>query len=196
MELRELVAIFKKYQKTFVVTVVLFIVVGAIGYAVQPTAYATNLALNITRKGTQQTSDYRYDDFYRLQADERFADTVVSWLASPRIVADISADAGDVHSIGAIKAARLSSQMIAVTFKTNDADSGTIIAQSIGKILNQQANELNQSQQEDTWFTIQADQPVTALAKISFAILFLASLALGIFFGAWAVMVRHYWEKK
>jgi len=195
MELRELVAIFKKYQKTFVVTVVLFVVIGAIVYAVQPTAYATNLTLNITRKGTQPTTDYRYDDFYRLQADERFADTVVSWLASPRIVADISADAGDAHSIGAIKGARLSSQMIAVTFKTSDADSGTIIAQSIGKILNEQTDALNKSQQEDTWFTIQADQPITTLAKISFAILFLASLALGIFFGIWAVMARHYWEK-
>ena len=94
MELREYIAIFNKYQKTFLITLVLCVTIGVGTYVLQPVRYATEVMLNVTRKGVQQTTDYRYDDFYRLQADEKFGETIVEWLKNPRIATDIYSSAG------------------------------------------------------------------------------------------------------
>lgn len=61
----------------------------------QPVRYTTVLSLHVGRVHNEtQAEEYHYDDFYRLQADERFADTLVRWLASPSIVADIYSGIG------------------------------------------------------------------------------------------------------
>ncbi len=122
MEFKEWLDIFRKRTRMMITVILGCIAVGVLWYVFQPRGLAADLTLNVTRIGSQETSDYKYDDFYRLQADERFADTVVRWLGSPRIVSDIYSTAHlDADSLGlsglnkAFKSERLSSQMIRVT---------------------------------------------------------------------------------
>ena len=195
MELREIVEIFKRERKVFLGVVAAFLCVGVGVFFFQPQIYSVNLMLNVTRSGIQKTQDYRYDDFYRLQADERFADTVVRWIASPQIEKKIYQESG-INRQRPIKARRLSSQMIETSFVLDDGDDAEKIATATLKILNGQTETLNKDQASDTWFVLIANDPFVTEKKIGPAVAFAASLMLGLFFGAWGVMINHYFKRK
>jgi capsular polysaccharide biosynthesis protein len=201
MEFKEYLKIFKRHIKLFV-AIIVAVVLGTFAYFIfRSESWATSLSLNITRAGTQETPDFKYDDFYRLQADEKFAETVVEWLKNPRVVYDIYSDAG-VYSknftIGflskSFRSEKLSSQMVSVNFSSPDEKTARKTAQAIAKTISQNTENLNRDQKENTWFEIIAHDPI--IMKRTYEpenVLFLSLLA-GIFLGFWVVMVRHYWE--
>ena len=201
MELKEYIGIFKKRAKLFFGTAI-FVILGVFIYLLlQPITYNTSLTLNITRSGSQNSSDYRYDDFYRLQADEKFADTVVQWLKSPRLVSDIYREAGlnvNQLSLGklarAIKAEKLSSQIVAVTFSAKNPESAKKISNAIYRIISQNADSLNVEQKEINWFKIVAPEPVIILNKFDPLVILAFSLFLGFFVAFWMVLIAHYLE--
>lgn len=166
-------------------------------------SYQVALLLNVTRSGIQVTDSYRYDDFYRLQADERFADTVVRWLESPRIVTDIYNETGIASGgIGlkdlsrTFKVKRLSSQMIDVRFTSGSAREAQNISESLVKAVNDETKELNQYQKEDNWFKVIGDEPVIKEFKVSWKDVLPISIASGFFLGVWTVLIINYLKKK
>jgi capsular polysaccharide biosynthesis protein len=199
MELKEYLKIFKDNFKLFALVVVI-IIFGTFAYfTLKPVSYSASSALNITRSGTQQTADYRYDDFYRLQADEKFAETVVEWLKNPRTAADIlsKADINITHlnlrKLSKVFAAeKLSSQIVTVSFSASNEKSAQKIAEAILEIISKNTEALNKNQNEDNWFAVVAQEPVIIQDSVSPIILLLASLAMGMFLGFWVVMARHY----
>src|SRR3989344_8152667 len=137
MELKDYADIFKKQEKVFWTIVFLSLLVAIIWQKGQRAEYQATLLLNIGRSGVENTQDYTYDSFYRLQADERFADTVVRWFGSPRVVEDIydatglrvsDDNARDMEHIFVAK--RLSSQMIEVTYTDSDTKTLKKIAEA------------------------------------------------------------------
>ncbi len=156
MEFKEYLAIFRKHFKLFMTVAALFVVAGVLFQLFRPLNYQAVLNLNVTRTGKQETSDYRYDDFYRLQADEKFADTVVRWLESPRMAVEIYNDS-KIVSAGLsqrklskiFKARRISSQVVSVEYFSKTPDSARDLSRSIIKIVNQEAGNLNKFQKEE-----------------------------------------------
>lgn len=201
MELKEYLTIFRKHFKLFITAVALFVVAGILFQLFRPLDYKAVLTLNITRMGKQETSDYRYDNFYRLQADEKFADTVVRWLESPEIAARVYNDsqiitAGLSHwkLSRVFKAQRLSSQAIKVSYSAKNADTAKNLAGSIIKIINSETEKLNKMQSEESWFIVVGDNPIIRENKWPWEVVTLASLILGIFVGLWAVLIRYYFK--
>ena len=199
MELKEYFKILKENAKLYVFAVVLIVVGSFIYFALKPISYGVSLALNITRSGVQQTTDYRYDDFYRLQADEKFSETVVQWLKNPRTAMDIYAKAGidsDKMSLRQLAkifvAEKLSAQIVSVSFSATSENSAKKIAEAVSEVVAINTESMNKNQNEDTWFAVVAQNPVIVRDKISPFIIFLASLAVGIFVGFWLVMLKHY----
>lgn len=201
MELKEYIAIFKKHTNLFFAVVFLFLAAGIVFQLFRPLSFRSTLNLNVTRIGTQKTDAYRYDDYYRLQADEKFADTIVNWLGSPRIATDIFNSAGiisaglsdnDLSKI--FKGRRLSSQMIQVTYVTKDMRTAQKFSEAITKILNEETGKLNQLQNEESWFTIFGGNPVVVENKYPFLNVILVSFFAGIFLGILAVFIKNYWE--
>ncbi len=202
MEFREYLAIFRKHIKLFLAVIAIFFLAGLAWQFLRPLSYISSLTLNITREGSQPTSDYKYDDFYRLQADERFSDTVVRWLESPRVAVDIYNDAKIVASglnqrtlSQVFKAQRFSSQEIEVTYVASDSQTARTLAQSIVKVLNDKTQELNKLQKEENWFMVMGSDPVVSENKLNTNLVILASLVLGAFLGIWAVLIRHYFSR-
>lgn len=202
MEFKEYFLIFKKYFKLFITITALFIVAGILFQLFRPLSYKAVLNLNITRTGKQETSDYRYDNFYRLQADEKFADTVVRWLESPEITARVYNDsqiitAGLSHwkLSRTFKAQRLSSQAIKVSYSAKNADTAKNLAGSIIKIINSETEALNKMQNEETWFVVIGDNPIIRENKWPWSIVILFSALAGMFAGFWGVLIKHYFEK-
>ena len=201
MELRDFLDIFVQGRKLFLSVVVGCVVVGAIWYGFQPLTYRADLTLNVARSGVQQTADYRYDGFYRLQADERFADTVVRWLGSPRIVDDIGTSAGSFplpsgnFSFGGVfDAKRLSSQVIDVTYRTSGRDGADRIAQTLIAVLNRETARLNTGAAEQSWFVVQGERPVIVDGRQGLVLVLIVSLALGTFLGFWSVLFHRYFR--
>lgn len=199
MELKEYLKIFRESIKLFLAVIAVVVVAGFAYFWLKPVSYLTSLALNITRSGAQQTGDYRYDDFYRLQADEKFAETVVEWLKNPRTATDVYEKAGiDTNGFSmrqlskSFVSEKLSSQIVSVSFSAKDEKSAQKISDAISEIVSKNTEALNKNQNENTWFAIVAQKPVIIRDNIGALIILLASLALGIFLGFWVVMLRHY----
>jgi len=199
MDLKEYLRIIRKKWKTFVFTIFLVTATGLIYFLFRSISYSTSLTLNITRIGQQITTEYKYDDFYRLQADEKFAETLVEWMKSPRTVANIYEKAGlDSQKMSlrklskAIKAQKVSSQVVAVSFGTADEEIAKRISMAIEKTLTENIASLNKNQKEETWFEIVAQSPLTVLDKYNLFFITGIFFLLGIFLSFWLVLIIHY----
>lgn len=199
MELKEYINIFKTHIKSFILAVVLVLIGGILYFSLWPVMYDTSLTLNITRGGTQETAEYKYDDFYRLQADEKFAETVVEWLKSPRTVSDIYLNS-DINPSQfslrklekSLQSEKLSSQVVSVKFSADTPEKAKKISDSISKITAKNIESLNLNQQEKNWFEVVAQDPVVAQGSLNFWVVILAALVLGIFLGLWTVLIIYY----
>lgn len=199
MELRDYIAIFRERQMTFWMTALIIVAAAVAWQQNQPASYQATLLLNIGRAGAQDTADYTYDGFYRLQADERFADTAVRWLGSPRVVEDIyeaaglEADGFGTRDLkGLFGAKRLSSQVVEVTYADADTKKLGKISEAAVAVLNRYAESLNRENAESGWFVVIGGDPVIRDARIPLLFAVAAGLALGIFIGFWAALLRHY----
>ena len=199
MELKEYLKIFRQKFGLFAGIIAAVVLGSFIYFSLRPITYNTSLTLNITRSGSQNSTDYRYDDFYRLQADEKFADTVVQWLKSPRIVADIYKESGLDASLISLReltkvfrAEKLSSQIVNVTFSAKNPKTAKKISDAIYREISKSTESLNIEQKQTNWFKIVAAEPVTILNSVGSLIILFASLLLGTFIAFWVVLIVHY----
>ncbi len=187
MELYNFFDIFCVHKKLFWGIILVSVVCGALYFLLQEQNYKTSLVLNVTRDVSNvQQNEYTYDDFYRLQADERFADTVVQWIKSPFIRAEIK------NVQGKMTAKRLSSQVIDVRFTTATRAHAETVAHDLIDVLNQESHKLNDKQAQDHWFIIQGSTPTVTDGRYTLFFLTGLSGALGFFVAFWAVLLRHY----
>jgi hypothetical protein len=201
MELREYFAIWRRYSSIFWGVTLFFLIGGVVFQLFRPFGVRAVLGLNITRTGIQETDAYRFDEYYRMQADDKFSDTVVRWLAAVRTVSDIHADAEvDLRDVSVskrskiFKAQKLSSQFISVRYKSSDKKTAEKLAGSLVKILNQKISVLNEAQKEPNWFLVIGEDPVIEADKWGWSWILGVSLSLGVFVGLWGVAIRHYFS--
>lgn len=189
-ELKTLCKDLHRFRALFFVIVGSSVAIALIWWHMQSPRVAVTLTMNVTRSEAETTGEYQYHNFYRLQADERFADTVVRWLQSPNILNDIAVQSESVPQN--LKAERLSSQMLRVTYRTENTKSAQKVAQSIEDRVNAESNTLNTLAQEEAWFRVIGDTPFVQDARRSFLFVLATSLALGVFLGFWTVLIRKY----
>lgn len=199
MELRDFIAIFRRQAWLFWGIIILSMVGALVWQRSQPVSYQVSLLLNVGRVGAEETPDYTFDDFYRLQADERFADTVVRWLGSPRVVEDIYADQhldSGILSLrdlqGTFRGSRLSSQMIDVSYSGNSEQTVRALSRSVIRVLNRYAESLNQEHREANWFVLIGSDPVIRDGRVGLSLAIGAGLLAGLFVVFWIVLLRHY----
>ena len=202
MELKEYWQIIQKDIRALFLVVVLAVLASVAYFGLRPVSYDVSMALNVTRSGSQQTTDYRFDDFYRLQADEKFAETIVEWLKNPRIVTDIYTKAGiSVQQLNlkqlakALTSEKLSSQIVAVSFSASDEISAKKISDAVAEVIEKNVAVLNENQNESTWFRIIAQAPVIVKNVGNIWTLLVFPLLFGMFIGFWVILLRHYLKK-
>lgn len=203
MELRDIIHIFKQRLSFFLVIVGVFVGGAVFWQQNQPETFQAALLINIGRNGTSQATDYTYDSFYRLQADERFADTVVRWFSDPRVVEDIYREAHLNPEYLGIKdlkrvftAGRLSSQMITVKYGSENQKIIEQLAVASVTVLNRYTDTLNTDGKDKSWFVIIGSDPVIRDSRVGLSTAFLAGLVLGLFVGFWTVLAQHYFSGK
>lgn len=192
MDLREFLNLFWRYRVLFLGTISIFVMGGFLIQALQPVRFETELTMNVARFGTRATNEYSYDDFYRLQADERFADTVVRWLESPRIVADIAKASTVAGEELIFDADRLSSQVIRVRFVLREEAKSKRVAEALFAVLNRETKSLNQNRSDDGWFMLVGETPSLVDARFGKTRALAVATFLGMFCGFLAVSLQWY----
>ncbi len=199
IELRQLVIIFWRKKTLAIIIVGLFLALGLVIKHFMPISYQAVLNLGITRAGQESTQDYHFDHYYRLQADERFAETLCRWLESPRVAQDIFQEAGlstqnmNLRKLsGYFKARKMSSQFVKVTFVSQSPEDLRKLSQSVVKVVNRKAEELNSYQKTENWFVIVGDDPIIRSKIIHWQDALVFSFLLGLFFAFWIILISHY----
>ncbi len=199
MELKEYLKIIKDHLGIFIFISILVFLALISFFLVKPQEYQASLTLNISREGAKTTQDYQFDDFYRLQADEKFADTLVEWLKNPRVVSDIYQKAGistDNFSLKSLSRsfspAKYSPQTVVVSFNSPTKEQAEKLSHSIVSITRENTQKLNEKQQETAWFQVIAFDPLIKKQIFSWPIIILAGIFLGIFIAFWVVLFIHY----
>lgn len=199
MELREYYKVLKSNMSVVIYTAIIAIVVSYAWSVKQSQTYSASILLNIGQTETQSTADYRYDQFYRLQADDKFAETVVEWLKSPGIAknifdkAGVSSDQKTMRSLSkSFQAEKLSSNIVGVRYSTQNNDEAEHIAPAVSSIISEKTKSLNADARDPNWFQISASDLIilknTQDLRINLGI---AALA-GLFFGILLAFGKHY----
>ena len=199
MELREYYKILKANVSVVIYTVVIAVVVAYAWSVRQSQTYSASLLLNIGRTETQSTGDYRFDQFYRLQADDKFSETVAEWLKSPGVAknifdkAGVSSDQKTMRNLSkSFQAEKLSSNLVSVRYSTETNEESGKIAPAIASVVSEKTKTLNADARDPNWFQIGASDLIilknTQDLRINLGI---AALA-GLFIGALLAFGKHY----
>ncbi len=201
MDFKEYLLIINKKRKLFYGVIILTVFSVGVYFYFQPPYYDVLLTMDITRLGKQTTQDYRYDDFYRLQADEKFAETVVKWATNPRMIKDIYSEAGiKTQKFGLTQryqkfsAQKESSQIVTINFKAPNKLIAKKVAFNLSKELSYNTQELNKDQREANWFKLIFKNPVIIKHSFNYLLIFVVTVLIGIFLGFWVVMFKYYFE--
>jgi len=199
MELREYYKIIKLNIAVIIYTVVIAVIVAYAWSVRVSQSYNTSLLLNISRTSSQSTSDYRYDQFYRLQADDKFAETIVEWLKSPGISSDIfekagiSSDQKTMRDLSkSFQAEKLSSNLIGVKYSTETNDAAEKIAPAISAIISDKAKSLNSDARDPNWFQVNASNLIILKNIQNLPLNLTIAALIGLFLGTLLAFGKHY----
>jgi capsular polysaccharide biosynthesis protein len=199
MELKEYYKILKKNISVVIYAAVIAVIAVYVWSIKQSETYSTSLLINISRLETQSTADYRYDQFYRIQADDKFADTVSQWLQMPGVVQEIFGKAG-LKSAGkslrqltkTFNADKMSPQIIEIRFAPASPEEAEKISSAIASVISEKTKALNADARDPNWFKADPSNLITAKNTQDLRInLFVAALA-GLVFGIFFAFVKHY----
>ncbi len=194
MELKKLVLVVWERKNIFLFILLSVIFLAIIWFYSQPDKYNVVFSVDITRENYQKTQDYRYDQFYRLQADEKFADTIVNWLGDPGVNQKIRKNFEEETSMEDLRAEKLSSNYLRVSFKTKNDRNSLMITNSIKKVLEEKISETNGLAQDPSWFFVLIDDPIVSKREFNFGLIFIGAFLLGFILAVFASLFLYYWQ--
>ena len=207
MELKALIEIFTKSKKLFWSILIISLIIGCIYYVSQPKQYSVSTTLNVVRLISKDSSNQKkyendFSSFYRLQADEKIADSVVAWLKSPSIVSDILKDSGikeikynNKNLASIYKANKMSSQIVDIRFMVTNKEQGKKQTEAIKNKINNLLKTMNPENSTDSWFEVSIEKPVVYFYEKSLTFVLSLSLAIGFFVSFIVIITKHYFKE-
>jgi capsular polysaccharide biosynthesis protein len=199
MELRKYYKILKSNILVVIYTAIIAVIALYAWSVRQSQTYSASLLLNIGQTETQSTADYRYDQFYRLQADDKFAETVVSWLKSPGVAKNIFEKAGVSSNQKTMRglsksfqAEKLSSNIVSVKYSTETNEEAAHISPSVAAVISEKTKALNADARDPNWFQIGASDLVVLKNTQDLRINLGIAALVGLFFGTLLAFGKHY----
>ena len=199
MELRELWNLFRKEKNLYALILGVFLLLGVLWINLEPERFESNILITIGRtenKNVSIATDYQYDNFYRLQADERFGDTLVRLLATPQVTQTIFVFfclKNEAPEGAYFTGRKLSAQIVEVTFVDRDQTKLMALAKSVPTALNRYTSELDTKEgSQGNWFRVIASEPAVSDARVDSKQVLVIMLFLGIFVGFFVILAKHY----
>ena len=199
MELREYYKIIKLNISILIYTAIIAVVIVYAWSVRKSQTYLASLLLNISRTEAQLTTDYRYDQFYRLQADDKFAETIVEWLKSPGVARDIfnkasvGADQKTMRQLSkSFRAEKLSSNLVGIQYSIQTDNEGEKISSAIENIISEKTKILNADARDPNWFRVGTSNLVVLKNTQSLPVNLSVAAIVGIFVGTLLAFGKHY----
>lgn len=202
MELREYIRLIRKQKAIFITLWVAVVAFSMAWFWAQPVRYDVSVPVEVSRAGTQSTADYQYDQYYRLQADEKFAETVSQWLKDPTVATEIlrAADqdpmAASLRSLSkTFRAEKLASSFVQVRFQVSRPAQAQTMTEAIRTILNQRTQAMNQQAQSPDWFVLDVGTPAVLQSRWNGMLFGSAALVGGLLAALFGISVVEYWKE-
>jgi capsular polysaccharide biosynthesis protein len=201
MELKLYLQIIKQQKKVIFITAVLVGFFAFIFSFFAPTVYETSLSVEIERKNIQETSDFRYDDYYALKASEMFVDSMAKWFSNPEFVTQICQKA-EVDIKGAslrnlkkkIRANKMSAQYLEIKFKSKTREESKKISSAISSTIKEKSKNLGWTNAKENIFSIKTSEPIIIEKNPLIFLNTLIGLFSGLFIGILIGFFRKYLE--
>jgi len=193
-----------KKKKKFLGWWLSLIVIGLLIVAFLPEKKIATLSVDIGRdQQKQQMEEYQFDQFYRLEADDRFANTIVEWCKDPNVQRVITEDVKSEMSeqditlaIKSLRAEKKSANLVQITYAVSDETNATPFAKSIYDIFVEKINSLNSGADQEGWFKIIGSGPTVSEKSIPFISLFLIFASGGLLISLFIVLSGHYFKEE
>ncbi|MFW5885128.1 MAG: hypothetical protein ACOCUF_02785 [Patescibacteria group bacterium] len=198
MEFKEFIQLIRRNFNLMLPAAAVFLAGGFLLWNYQTNFFGASFAVNIDRGEFQDTQDYRHDQFYRLQADDKFAENVVFWLQDAGFLAGVGQDFsdfskkgsfGEVESLGA---SQLSPNYVRVEYKSRNKESLNPAYQVLKKNLTQKTRSLDYENSDPTWFKLNYGRLNVYPVEPNLIIYLVSSLGAGLLFGVFLVLFKHY----
>jgi uncharacterized protein involved in exopolysaccharide biosynthesis len=207
MELKEYVKIVKQHKMLFFGVWILFAGFVMAWFFSRPQSFEAVMSIDIARQSGQENSqssgEYDFDQYYRLEADENFAETVVQWLKDPGVVNFVFSDSeteasGDSLSSFSkfFKAERLSPNYVQVRYATKNPSDAAAIFNSTKEIITEKTNSLNEDSKDSNWFKAIFSGPVVAEKKLPLLPVLVGAVVGGLLISIFSVLTSHYWKEE
>ncbi|MFH1048836.1 MAG: hypothetical protein V1732_04190 [Patescibacteria group bacterium] len=201
MELKEYIRIFKKEKNIISGTVLLVLILTLIFSGLKEVSCENDMLLLISRSGTQNTADYKYDGYYAVQASDIFADNASQWLASASIASEIYIRAKAESELRSLKdfskifkADKLSSQYVRVRYRSKDKETAIDLAHAITDVLQEKADLLSRSSTEQIGFKVIYSDPLSIESKSDFLLNGILAIIGGLFLGIFMALGKNYFN--
>lgn len=206
MELKELCKVFREGKGLFLAIVatcfgVLFVILW-----MTPQVFVSTVTFTITRDAEMKTSDAypTREDFglyYRFQADDAFAETVVAWLHTPQIVRSISAQMEELnipftHGGRSLtkhyETTQRSAHVIDVQYRAVSPRAAKEEARLITAQIGERAERLTGAAQASSGFKIISEESYVEPFTYNVTLLIVLTSIIALCFGVMSVLMRHY----
>lgn len=200
MELRDFVQLFVRQRSLIAWVVGAALVIGFFGYRLQTQWYEGAVLLSVTRQAAETTPEYQYDQAYRLQADERMADTLARYLESEIGRRDTAREVPftgirETEFIEShVSALRLSSNLVQVTFPATTPTEAERIAEAFFETGERYVASLNEQAGNRNWFTLVASDSYAKDGRFTLPVALGVAFVLGAIVAFWTVLGIWYWR--
>lgn len=161
--------------------------------------FSVSLALTISRQGTQDAFDYKYDNYYALKATDEFGTTVAGWFKTPEITSAINKKVGvdssgwSLSSLsGRFKAAKISPNLVEVRYGAKTEPGAKRVAEAINQVISEKISLINNSSNQGIAFLAIAGEPVIVKNTYNLWLNILAGFLVGLVFGFFIQVAKEY----
>lgn len=197
MELKKIIKIIKKdiYLFSIVWLAVIFLAIGLVVF--ESEKFNITLPILISRDSAETSPEYKYDQYYKMMADEKFGNTLKEILNSNNFLFQLNAALEDKkinHQIISLKANNLAPSFVEVEIKTKNKKDAALIMENLKQLLNKKIDNLKAEEDETSWFQLQYQKYTISGAGLNRMIVFGAGFIFGFFIAFFVIIFRYYWK--
>ena len=203
MELKEYFAVIRLRSKLFWGVWLAVSFLALVAFFSQSEKLEGILSINLSRSGSEniQHGNDEYDQYYRLEADDRFSNVLEKWLDDPNIINLIYADSKSAlrkQSLGDFsrnfRAEKLAPGYLQISFAVNSDLQAKKISQAVQKHINQKISSLK-GDGSDIWFEAVFSGPTISSRRFPLAMFLFGGFFGGLLLALFSVLTAHYWNE-
>lgn len=204
MELKEYWGIIKRNKLVLVAVWGLIVLAPTLFFFGKSQQYQTVFSLNVGRRAVEKTSDYQYDQYYRLLADEKFSDVVLLWMKDPETVAEVLEKSGvsakklslqELENF--FQGKRLSASYSRVVFQGPSPELAKKMVENWQVVLDEKTDRMTGGQnQRGDLFAVRLGRPITDFYSPDYLLILLVAALAALPPAVFAAMAVDYFKKE